>query len=84
MREHVMHDPNDPYSYDEETLEYVRYGNTTPEAEWEWCPGHVRGPLDLSWAHRSINEEDDEERLDIDKQTLDRRIEKREDEWCDS
>lgn len=84
MREQAMHDSSDEYSYDEETLEEIRYGNERSESEWEWCPGFVRGPLDLSWAHRSINEEDEEDRLEIEKEYLDRRIEKREDAWCDS
>lgn len=84
MREQAMHDSSDEYSYDEETLEEIRHGNERPESEWEWCPAVVRGPLDRSWAYRSINEEDEENRIEIEKVHLDRRIEKREDEWCDS
>lgn len=81
MREQVMCDSDDHDSYDEETLEYVRYGDALPEAEWEWCPGSVRGPLDTSWAHRKINELDEEDRCDFEKLHLDSRLEKREDEW---
>lgn len=80
MREEVMHDPSDDYSWCESAVQSVRHGTEKPFPEWESYPDYLRGPIDCSWAFRRDNELDDENRCDLYKDCLDPRIEKREDE----
>lgn len=80
MREEVLHDPSDDYSWCVESVHCIRYVAERPEPEWERYPDYLRGLTDNSWAFRRENEGDDEERCDMDKDCLDPRIEKREDE----
>lgn len=81
MREEVLHDSSDDYSYNLGTLHEIRHGAWKPEPEWESYPDYLRGQIDCSWSFRRDNELDDEDRCDMDKDCLDSRIEKRDDEF---
>lgn len=80
MRGDVLHDPSDDYSWCEEAVHDARYGSHKPEPEWESYPDYLRGLTDCSWVFRRDNENDDEDRFDLDKDCLDPRLEKRDDE----